>query len=253
MAFRRKAVIDFSGHDANNSMLLPGDIAGIDAIWEFGHHHEYLASDQASAENSGMRGDDRNYRFFDTDAEVDALAILTNVNIQQGANTFTCNGWNDSMIGEYCQIGSELGYYKLTAAQTITPRWYGASLQGAPTNTIQVRPAGTRHFSVVDYDGRFCATSKVILYYWVFPSCLYLPSQPILLPDFMALKLLTLIDVIGLKDRKNTIADTWRGEYEKAYNIMCGLNPEFVAPSVPQNRFGEPLSFGNHGSGFRRY
>ena len=244
VALRRKATISFASADANNSVLLPADIAGIDAVWEgTSHHNQYLASDQAYAENSSCHSDDRTYRFFYTDAETDALAILPNVVINQSANTFTCDGWSDAYIGEYCQIGNELGFYKLTAAQTISPRWYGPALQGGPTNTIQVRPAGTKRFSVVGYDGKFSANTSVLLYYWVFPTPLYQPSQPILLPDFMPLKLLTVIDILGLKDRKENIADKYRADYENALSKMESLNPEFIPPSIPQNRYGHRLSF----------
>lgn len=240
---RRKVTINFTGHDSANSMTLPGDIAGIDAIWESDHDHEYVASDWAASENSTEYSDDRNYRFFLTEPEADTFAILTGVLLQQSANIFSCDNWLDAYIGEYVTIGSELGVYKLTAANTISPRWYGPLLTGGPQGIIQVRPAGTKHFSIVDWEGIFMENSSVVLYYHVFPSPLYQNFQPILLPSSRCLELLTIINVLGLRDRKESLVDRYRLEYEREYAIMCDLNAEFQKPSIPVNRFGEQLSF----------
>lgn len=244
LPLRRKTTISFASADANNSMLLPADLAGVDAVWEGStHHHEYKASDQSYAENSSNHSDDRTYRWFYTQPETDAYAILTGVTMEQSANIFTCDNWLASYIGEYVQIGNELGLYKLTAANTISPRWYGPRLGGSPTDVMQVRPAGTKRFSICDYDGRFEPNTTVTLYYWVQPTPLYLPNQPILLPDYKPLELLTLIDVLGTKDRKNAVVEPFRLEYERALSKMESLNPDFMIPSVPQNRYGRRLSF----------
>ena len=243
---RRKITISFSSADANQSCLLPGDLIGIDAVYDSNHRHEYLASDQAYSENTERREDDRTFKWFYTSPETDALAILTNVALQQSSNTFTAPGWQASYIGEYMAVGNELGIYLLTGSQTFSPRWYGTQLNGSPTDVIQIRPAGTKRFSVRDYDGKFSATSSVIVYYWAAPTPLYLPNQPILLPDYKPLMLLTLIDVLGTKDRKNTVVEPFRLEYEKALSTMESLNPEFQQPSIPLNRFGRHLSFTGH-------
>ena len=243
LQLRRKVTIDFAGHDSNDSMLLPGDCAGVDAIYDFDLGHQYMASERSAAEHSDEYGDDRNYRWFYTDAETDALAILTDVTLAQSANVFSCTGWLAAYINEYVQIGNELGIYKLTAANTISPRYYGPQLNGSPTDLMQVRPAGTKRFSIVDYDGVFVAAGKVNVYYWAYPTPLYLPNQPILLPDYVPLKLLTLIDIIGTKDRKEAIADRWRIEFDKAYALMESLNPDFQAPNVPLDRYGDRRSW----------
>ena len=241
---RRKVTISFASADANNSVLLPSDLINIDAVWEgTTHHHEYLASDQSYAENSGRCGDDRTYRWFYTQSETDALAILTEVVLAQSANVFSCTGWLAAYIGEYCQVGNELGIYKLTDTNTLSPRWYGPLLQGGPAGVINVRPAGTKRFSICDYDGKFESATTVTVYYWVSPPTLYLPNQPILLPDYKPLELLTIINVLGLKDRKESVADHYRAEYDKALAKMESLNPEFMPPNVPQDRYGNRLSF----------
>jgi len=243
LPLRRKVTVDFAGHDSNDSMLLPGDCAGVDAVYDATLGHQYFASERSQAEHSDKYGDDRNYRWFYTDVETDAFAILTNVTLAQSANVFSCTGWLDAYINEFCQIGNELGIYKLTAANTITPRWYGPQLNGSPMDLMQVRPAGTKRFSIVDYDGIFESAGVVNVYYWAYPVPLYLPNQPILLPDYVPLKLLTLIDVIGTKDRKDAIADRWRIEFDKAYAIMESLNPDFQAPNVPLDRYGDRRSW----------
>jgi hypothetical protein len=244
---RRKITISFSSADANQSCLLPGDLIGIDAVYDSNHRHEYLASDQAYSENTERREDDRTFKWFYTSPETDALAILTNVALQQSSNTFTAPGWQASYIGEYMAVGNELGIYLLTGSQTFSPRWYGTQLNGSPTDVIQIRPAGTKRFSVRDYDGKFSATSSVIVYYWAAPTPLYLPNQPILLPDYKPLELLTIINVLGLKDRKESVADNYRAEYDKALAKMEGMNPEFMTPNIPRDRYGHRLSFtGRH-------
>jgi len=244
---RRKTTISFAGHDSANSVLLPGDLLGIDAVWggttNPTTHVEYMATDQSSAENSDEYGDNLVYRWFYTQPEADAFAILTNVNLAQGSNIFSCDNWSDTYIGEYAMIGSELGVYKLTAANTIFPRWYGPQITGGPQGVIQVRPAGTKRFSVIDYDGVFSSAVSVTLYYWVMPPVLYASNQPILLPSYKPLELLSIINVLGLRDRKESIASIYRAEYDKALAEMESLNSDFQSPSIPLDRFGDRRSF----------
>jgi hypothetical protein len=240
---RKRTTIDFSSHDSNNSVNLPGDLAGVDAVWDSADHYQFNLCDRWQAEHSDENDEDLNYRWFYTDAEVDSLAILTGVSLNQGGNTFTCDNWSDSYIGEYITIGNELGVYKLTAANTFTPRWYGPKLTGAPNEDIQVRPAGTKRFSIVDYNGDFMSGTTVHLYYWRKPTPLYLASQPILLPDYKPLELLTIINVLGLKDRKENVADNYRIQYDKAFALMDAMNPAFESPFMPLNRDGDLRSF----------
>lgn len=240
---RSRMSINFAGYDSNKSMLLPGDLAGVDAVWDSTNHYRFNLCDRWQAEHSDEYDEDLNYRWFYTDAETDSLAILTGVSLDQGGNTFTCDNWNDAYIGEYITIGNELGVYKLTATRTFTPRWYGPKLTGSPDEYINVRPAGTKRFSIVDYDGDFMSSAIVHLYYWRKPAPLYLASQPILLPDFKPLELLTIINVLGLKDRKESVADNYRAQYDKAFAIMADMNPEFAGPNFPLDRDGNLRSF----------
>ena len=236
---RRKVSIDFTSHDSNNAMLWPGDLAGIDAVWS--SEHQFFSSEWSRAEKDTSEND-ATYRWFYTEPVSDALAILPSISITNGSNVFAGGTWAASYIGEYIRICSEPGVYKLTAERTFTPRWYGPDVSGAPTDAIQVRPAGTKRFSIVDDKGTF-TESTVTVYYWAYPIPLYLEYQPILLPDFRALELLTIINVLGLKDRKEAIADRYRIEYEKALSIMESLNPEFMSPHPPLDRYGEQVRF----------
>lgn len=236
---RRKASINFASHDSNNAMVLPSDLAGIDAVWS--SEYQFFPSEWSRAEKDTSE-DDATHRFFYTEPVSDALAIIPSISIVNGANTFSGGTWDASYIGEYFRIASELGIYKFTAERTFTPRWYGPDISGAPTDVIQVRPAGTKMFSIVDDTGAF-VESTVTMYYWAYPVPLYQECQPILLPDFKALELLTIINVLGLKDRKEAIADRYRIEYDKALSIMESLNPEFQSPHRPLDRYGDQIRF----------
>ena len=240
---RSRISINFAGYDSNKSMLMPGDLAGVDAVWDSTNHYQFNLCDRWQAEHSDENDEDLNYRWFYTDSETDSRAILTGVSLDQGGNTFACDNWDDSYIGEYITIGSELGVYKLTAARTFTPRWYGPKLTGSPDEYINVRPAGTKRFSIVNYDGDFMSSAIVHLYYWRKPAPLYLASQPIILPDYKPLELLTIINVLGLKDRKESVADNYRIQYDKALAVMADMNPEFESPVMPMNRDGDLRSF----------
>ena len=240
LQLRRKVSINFTSKDSNNAMLLPGDLAGIDAVWD--SDREYFPSGWGRSENDASESD-ISYRWFYTEPASDALAILSSIRMNVGASTFTGGTWDASYIGEYMQVAAELGSYKLTGTRTFEPRWYGPRLGGAAADSyLQIRPPGTKRFSIVNDEGDFEANT-VTVYYWVLPPPLYQDHQPIMLPDHRALELLTIIRVLGLKDRKETIADRYRAEYSDALAKMENMNPNFVAPSQMKDRYGEGLRF----------
>jgi hypothetical protein len=241
LPLRRKVSVDFTSHDSNNAMLLPGDLAGIDEVWD--SEREYFPSEWGRSEKDDSASD-CTYRWFYTEPVSDALAILSSVTVLDNANTFSGGSWLAAYIGEYMQIGAEQGAYKLTAERTFTPRWYGPRIAGTAMDYIQIRPPGTKRFSIVNDDGDF-EENTVSVYYWAFPVSLYKDFQPVLLPDVEALKWLSIITTLGLKDRKDNLALKFYGFYETALRRMESMSPDFVAPSQTKDRYGEGLKWKN--------
>ena len=240
LPLRRKISVNFASKDSNNAMLLPGDLAGIDAVWD--SDREYLPAGWGRSENDDSETD-VSYRWFYTEPVSDALAILSSIRLDEGATVFTGGSWDADYIGEYMQIADEQGSYKLTDTRTFTPRWYGPRLGGAAANSyIQVRPAGTKRISIVNDEGDF-EENTVTVYYWVLPPPLYKDYQPILLPSSRPLELLTIIRMLGTHDRKEGIASIYRAEFPKALAEMESLNPSFISPQIPLDRKGGQICF----------
>jgi hypothetical protein len=162
--------------------------------------------------------------------------------VLDNANTFSGGDWLASYIGEYMQIGAEQGSYKLTAERTFTPRWYGPRIAGTAMDYIQIRPPGTKRFSIVNDDGDF-EENTVTVFYHCFPPPLYKDFQIVLLPSSKPLELLSLIKILGLKDKKENLVNVLRVEFERELAKMEALDPDFISPRVPMDRDGLQLSY----------
>ena len=222
-ACRRKLSATISG---TVSYLLPADLVGIEAIYDSSNTEEYYPGTEWGITTTPT--------WFYKDTTKDSLVLLQNITVKTLANVWTGGTWDASYIGEYVRFGKEPGIYKITAENTFTPRYYGEQLNRV-TGTI--RPAGTRKLACVD-DENDRVAGAMDIYYWAYPAPLYDESQDILLPASRPLELLTLIRMLGTKDRSESAADRYRAEYGSALSEMKAMNPRFIQPKEPVNRAG---------------
>jgi len=220
---RRKSPTTLS---ATSATLLPADMVGIEAVWDGANEIEYFPGTQWG---SIIRP-----TWFFLDAITDSMAILQNITIESLSSVWTGGTWDASYIGEYIRFGKEPGIYKITSANTFTPRYYGPQLNRV---TGHIRPAGTKKTACVD-DGGDRVAGAVDIYYWSYPAPLYDESQDIMLPASRPLELQTLIRMLGTKDRRESAADRYRDEYREALEQMKAMNPRFTQPKEPTNRTG---------------
>jgi len=92
----------------------------------------------------------------------------------------------------------------------------------------------------------------VMMYYWAYPSPLYMDDQDILLPSSRALELATFIRMLGSKDRRESDADRYRAEYRGALDNMIAMNPRFNRPMPPTNMQGDKVFDMRHGATYYR-
>jgi hypothetical protein len=84
----------------------------------------------------------------------------------------------------------------------------------------------------------------VIVYYWRYPKPLCNRYDMVLLPHSRALELLTMIRVLGEKDKKRSIIPIWQEQYKEALGHAMSLNPDPISPRRPLDRSGRELVFG---------
>jgi hypothetical protein len=222
-AGRAKSSITFS---ATAGALLPGDLCGIEQVYDSSNEYDYYPGSEA--------GDHELHTWFYTDPVTDALAILTNINVESLANTWTGGTWSASYIGEYVRFGKEPGVYLITAENTFTPRYYGPRL-----NLVKamIRPAGTKKIAAYDEDNDRVGAALDV-YYWKYPAPLYDETQDILLPSARVLELGTAIRMLGEKDRRDNAADRMRTEYYSALEMAKAMNPRIIRAHKPVNAQG---------------
>ena len=246
-AGRREVEIDFADADTEHTMLLPADLVGVEAVIAnaaTGSSRRYGIEYVPGARygNTGRA----TYAF--KNVVQDALAILTDVSVVNLASVWTGGTWDASYIGEYVRFGSEPGIYKITAENAFTPRYYGKSIFG---KKAMIRPSGTRRMMLTDENDDY-VSGTVMMYYWSYPSPLYMDNQDILLPASRALELATFIRMLGSKDRRESDADRYRAEYREALDALIAMNPRFSRPMPPTNMQGDKMFDMRHGANYYR-
>jgi len=186
---------------------LPGDLLGIDSVRGTAANslREYILRDQ-----SGVDYDENTFRYYFSDICTDPLDSGSDLLLSNETNTFSAPSLGASdYTGEYVKFGAEPGCYLLDSANTFTPQYNGPDMQD---ENFQIRPQGTKKFTIIDPGGSFDNQSTVNVFYWKLPPPLYRASDLILLPSSRPLELMTLIRFIG-QNRKNEIdAGIYRSE-----------------------------------------
>jgi len=230
--------LDFTGKDSDNAMLLPADLAGIEAVWD-GSNKEYSFRNRAAPEND-ISYEDYTYRYFYEDPVATALVAAENFNVSNGATTYTHTAtWDADWIGEYVRFGKGLGFYKIASEDTLAVAYRGEQITDG---WGEIRPAGTKRLSVRDYIGTFSEVT-VTVYCWKLPLPLWNEYDMMLLPGHEALELAVLARILGYKDRKPVEARGYRGDYRQAISSEIAANPRPITPKRPVDRQGTGIRF----------
>lgn len=222
---------------------LPADLIGIDSIYD-GDGNEFVARERGQV-LTHMAGDPVRRYYYD-DVVILPSEQRKGLSIDKASSSFDVTNptMTPTYVGEYMTIGKGLGFYKITAANTITPRYMGPKLVDA---YFQIRPETTKQLRLVDENGDAYATA-VTLDYWAYPPPIYDESQLIFLPTTRALFLRTLIRLFGIDLMNQFAADRYRDEYKEAVDEMIDRNPSYLPPCRPRNRHGNAAGWGSRGA-----
>ena len=218
----------FSAAPDSTGFWLPGDLLGIDSVRGDVNAglREYILRDQ-----SGVAFDENTWRYYFSDISVEPLVAGDDLVLENGSNTFQSASLAVDYTGQYIKFGTEPGIYLLTSQFGFTPAYNGPPV--VADGDYQIRPQGTRKFTIIDPSGQFDKQSTVNVYYWKMPPPLYKASDLILLPSSRPLELMTLIRFIG-QMRKNEIdAGIYRAELmgpdgkSGVLHSMVQSNPSF--------------------------
>lgn len=221
---------------------LPSDLVGIDCVYD-GDGNEYFPRDRGQVET--LLSEDPVRRYYYDDIVLVPSQQRKGLTINKASSTISVTNpvLTSDYIGEYMTIGKELGFYKITAANTILPRYMGPKLTDS---YFQIRPEGTKQLRLVDESGD-ADTSTVTVDYWAYPPPIYDDSQMILLPTTRALFLRALIRCMGIDLMNEWAADRYREEYQDAMAELLDRNPTYTKPARPRNRLGSNATWGSRG------
>lgn len=215
--------------------LLPADLIGILAVVDDDELPVMgpVKNQQMPYQNTSQD----TYRLME--ASVDPLVVAKGIGVEQDSATISGVDLT-SYVNEYLRIADYPGFYKITAATTISPVWRGPRLQ---SKEYVVRPPTCKRMGFVDYTGTNAAGTYTV-YYWAYPEPLFQEWQQPLLPTSRALELLSIISFLGFHEKQEKAADNYRAEYRLAYDEMRAMNPKFHMPQPPQSPGNTALKFG---------
>ena len=236
-----------------DGIYLPSNLIGITAVISkvSGEEKKYYPTD----ESKRYMGDGKYHWYYINKAVATLENPLKGISINENATTFTAStAFTADHTGEYVRFSSEPGLYEITKSSatfktmTITPSYKGGKISN---KGCIVRPEDTKKICIIDPDGDLTADT-VTIYYWAYPEPLYRDFQVPMLPGSRPLELMTIIAMIGLMDKKESVADKYREELNGlgrwdghgALDEMMSKNPVFLAPMIPRDRRGKIIYFG---------
>jgi len=155
--------------------------------------------------------------------------------------------FDSTCVGEYIQIGTNEGIYKITAAPSGTELTLQDKYRGASdtAQVYEVRPVGTPKISFSDYDGAaVTVSSSGKLWYQRRPLPLYNDYDQLLLPgNCEAVRIMTFQMLLQREKYDN---DSLRQDpaYQRAIASMNPLNPTLGRQVKPRDRNGSIIRFG---------
>lgn len=228
---RDSKTYDFSAAPDSTGYYLEANLLGVDAVRgsETDDYREYVQRDL-----SGIDFEEGIYRWCFTETLLTPVASGRDLSISNGSTTFIADTLTTNYANDYVKFGKEPGLYLLSAIKTFSPTYWGSPMTDGEW---QIRPQGTKKFSIYDSGGDFDDDSTVTVHYWKLPGPLYRDNDLIILPNSRVLELMVLIRFIG-QLRKNEIdASIYRNELYGS-DGKAGLMADMIRdnPSFPRGR-----------------
>lgn len=239
---RDVAELDFSSAEAAG-IILPGDLMGIDAIRDQDYGQRFYERDRGDIDP-----DEDGYRATRFAPETDDEFFARDLRLNNGANTFTSAALTadgTDYTDDYVRFGTEPGFYKLTAAMTFEPRYWGPRLSG---EDFRIRPKETEYLSLFDDAEELWTEGTVDVHYWRAPQPLYRDSDVIALADSDWLELRVLRKLPEAKERRPVS----QSALEKAEKTLLAKTPSFSIDKPRRDRQKNVFGFKNTGYYDRR-
>ena len=229
---RQTISLTFTGLETNGQYL-PSDLINVSAVIDKTNEIVYWATEETNRYTLDGR-----YHWFTPSVSTTPLyEHNTGMSIEQSASTFSDSRLGTDAVGEYVQLDTEPGFYKITAANTLGTTYWGPKLND---KGCVVRPRSTRKMVLVDTAGALSAAT-VSVYYWAYPAPLYMDWQRPLL-DGTLLETAMKADIARDMMWNPALAATFN--VEEALTRALNENPKFLMPMVARAQNGTRLYFG---------
>lgn len=227
-AYRRVATLNDAGWSTLRSSvdittaLLPADLADIHSVRDDNDYfYHYIGGAKRQSRFP--------YNWYYATPVEDALATGETVSVSEYAKAITSTAEfpATTCVGEYIQIESNPGYYKIdtwtsTSALTIAKAFRDDAID---EGSFTIRPVGTRQIALSDAAGDARDIGTLTIEYKRMPLPLYYDKDIIELPgDCSAVYVKALQHLLALKTF-STAARLKESEFERALTIMKSLEP----------------------------
>jgi len=230
---RDNVTVNMASTDYSNGMFIPGDLLGIDRVWDETNNVEFIERDRPDIDPQEM-----GFRFYRHNPYSEPFKRWTNLELTTGTKQFTSaslDTWvaaGNTVTGEYVRFGEGFGVYLLTSSTspyTFTPTYYAGTLT---SGTLQLRPRDTQRIVIIDSSENELKDRSIEIYYWKMPVPLYTDDQIIPLPSIKALKLRVLRELPQAKPFRPVSEN----EVDKAMADLKKMNPSDVRKPKPRDR-----------------
>jgi len=230
-ALRNSVSLDFTAAD-DTGLWLPTNLMDIERVRDNTDNYEFVRRDKQEAEP-----DENTYRFYTYVPDSDDLFFCDDCFVAQGDTSFSSQTLGTSdYTGYHIRFGREPGYYKLTAATTFTPRYYGPTYDGGEA---RIREKGTEKLVILDAGESILKDRTVVVYYWQAPTALYRDSDIPVLPMHDPIEL-SLYRAFPEAKQRRPVSDR---ELDAAMEKALKLNPDFPRVGKPRDVMNNPFDF----------
>lgn len=222
VSLRSYVDIDFSSSDGTG-MWLPSNLFGIRRVYDLANGVEFLPIDSSEADP-----EENGYRFYTTVGAENDLFYSSNASVDTGGSSLTCDELTADHTGEYITIGSEFGFYQLTAAKAFTPIYYGPVLDG---KEIRIRPRDTEKLFLINSSETVLTDRTVRVHYWKAPQPLYRDSDLPCIPSSDVLELM----ILQVTPEAKTRRPVSQQDVDEAKRTAKMLNPDNPRAARPRD------------------
>lgn len=236
---RRKVTYDLadaSTTEGEEGIWLPGNLAGVDAVQDVSTGVYYTRRDMDSIDQNELYRP--RYSLYKPDLPVAFWS--EDLRIEKGSTTIESTALDndgEDYTGEWVRLGNEPGIYNLTGERTISPTYWGESIEDGD---LTIRPENQKKLIVhIDHDTQV-TTGEVIVHYWVYHAPMYRPGDICQFPNQRWIELLLMKEARGSLGRRSR--DPINADLDDEWKEVLRLNPAFQIPNNPVDRLGRAFT-----------